>query len=112
MILNAQQSLVLVAVIGIGTLITRALPFMLFSQRRETPEFIIYLGKVIPFAAIGLLIIYCLKNVSLVSLTYGLPEGLAIACTVFLHLFKKNTLLSIGGGTLTYMLLVQFVFVS
>lgn len=111
MILTVQQSLILIAVISFGTIITRALPFILFPNQQETPQYIIYLGNVLPFAAIGLLIVYCLKNVSVLSAPYGLPEGIAMAFIIGLHLWKNNSLLSIGGGTLLYMLLVQRVFV-
>ena len=111
MILSTQQSLILIAVISLGTIITRALPFILFPNQKDTPPNILYLGNVLPFAAIGLLIIYCLKKVSLLSAPYGLPEGIAIAFVVGLHLWKNNSLLSIGGGTILYMVLVQMVFV-
>jgi len=111
MILSVQQSLIMIAVISLGTIITRALPFILFPNQKDTPPYILYLGNVLPFAAIGLLIIYCLKNVSLLSAPYGLPEGIAIAFVVGLHLWKNNSLLSIGGGTILYMMLVQMVFV-
>ncbi|HVJ47645.1 branched-chain amino acid transporter permease [Desulfitobacterium sp.] len=111
MLLTVQQSLILIAIIVLGTFLTRGLPFILFPPTRETPKFVLYLGNVLPFAAIGLLIVYCLKNVSLLSAPHGLPEGIAIACITLLHLWKNNVLLSIGGGTFLYMALVQFVFV-
>ncbi|WP_019850915.1 branched-chain amino acid transporter permease [Desulfitobacterium sp. PCE1] len=111
MILTAQQSLIIIVVIALGTFLTRSLPFLLFPSGRETPPFILYLGKVIPFAAIAMLIVYCLKNVSLLTASYGLPEGIAIGFIVLIHLWKNNVLLSIGGGTVLYMALVQFVFV-
>lgn len=93
----------------LGTMVTRFLPFLIFPEGKETPEFIQYLGKVLPYAVIGLLVIYCLKDVP-GSGTYGIPEFLAIVFIVLLHRWKKNILLSIGGGTVFYMLLVQFVF--
>ncbi len=110
MILTNQQSLVIIAVIALGTVLTRGLPFLLFPAHKETPGRILYLGQVIPFAAIAMLIIYCLKNVSLLAAPYGLPEGIAIGLIIFIHLWKNNVLLSIGGGTVIYMALVQFVF--
>lgn len=91
------------------TMVTRFLPFLIFPEGKEPPEFIQYLGKVLPYAVIGLLVIYCLKDVP-GSGTYGIPEFLAIVFIVLLHRWKKNILLSIGGGTVFYMLLVQFVF--
>lgn len=93
----------------LGTMVTWFLPFLIFPEGKEPPEFIQYLGKVLPYAVIGLLVIYCLKDVP-GSGTYGIPEFLAIVFIVLLHRWKKNILLSIGGGTVYYMLLVQFVF--
>ena len=93
----------------LGTMVTRFLPFLIFPEGKEPPEFIQYLGKVLPYAVIGLLVIYCLKDVP-GSGTYGIPEFLAIAFIVLLYRWKKSILLSIGGGTVFYMLLVQFVF--
>ena len=93
----------------LGTMVTRFLPFLIFPEGKEPPELIQYLGKVLPYAVIGLLVIYCLKDVP-GSGTYGIPEFLAIVFIVLLHRWKKNILLSIGGGTVFYMLLVQFVF--
>ena len=93
----------------LGTMGTRFLPFLIFPEGKEPPEFIQYLGKVLHYAVIGLLVIYCLKDVP-GSGTYGIPEFLAIAFIVLLHRWKKSILLSIGGGTVFYMLLVQFVF--
>ena len=93
----------------LGTMVTRFLSFLIFPEGKEPPEFIQYLGKVLPYAVIGLLVIYCLKDVP-GSGTYGIPEFLAIVFIVLLHRWKKSILLSIGGGTVFYMLLVQFVF--
>ena len=93
----------------LGTMVTRFLPFLIFPEGKEPPEFIQYLGKVMPYAVIGLLVIYCLKDVP-GSGTYGIPEFLAIAFIVLLYRWKQSILLSIGGGTVFYMLMVQFVF--
>lgn len=111
MILTNTQSLILIGLIALGTQITRALPFILFPESKETPRYIIYLGKVLPYAAMGLLVVYCLKNVSFLVNPYGLPEAIAIFCVAILHLWKNNTLLSIGGGTVVYMVLVQLIFI-
>lgn len=110
MILTTSQSIIMILVIAIGTLLTRALPFILFPNNREVPEYIKYLGDVIPYAAIGLLIVYCLKGISLSSAPHGLPEAAAILIVVLIHHWKNNTFLSIGAGTAAYMILVQFVF--
>ena len=91
-------------------MLTRFLPFLLFSSRRPTPKYVRYLGRALPPAIFGMLVVYCLKNVSIVSGSHGLPELIAIAVTVGLHLWKRQTLLSIAGGTIAYMLLIQLVF--
>lgn len=106
---TTTQSIIIIASVVLGTMVTRFLPFLIFPEGKEPPAFILHLGKVLPYAVIGLLIVYCLKEVP-TSGTYGLPEAIAILFIVFLHKWKKNTLLSIGGGTILYMLLVQRVF--
>lgn len=111
MILSPMNSLIIIFGIACATMLTRALPFILFPEGSKTPEYIIYLGKVLPYAIIGMLVVYCLKGVQPVSFPYALPELFAVAVVIVLHLWKRNTLLSIGGGTLVYMLLIRFVFV-
>lgn len=110
MILTTTQALLTIAVIAIGTILTRALPFIIFPAGKKTPKFIIYLGKVLPFAIIGMLIIYCLKGISLFQGSHGIPELIAGAFVVLIHKWKHNLLISIGGGTLLYMVLVQGCF--
>lgn len=105
-----MNTLILVAVMAVGTVFTRFLPFWLFPDSRPTPAYVSYLGKVLPCAVIGLLVVYCLKGVSLLHAPHGLPELIAIAATVVLHQWKRSTLLSIGGSTILYMALVQLVF--
>ena len=100
----------IVAVTAIVTVVLRFLPFLIFGEDRKTPEIVTYLGKVLPFAIMGMLVVYCLKNVSLLEAPFGLPELIGCAVVAGLHVWKRNTLLSIGGGTVCYMLLVQFVF--
>lgn len=99
----------LVAVIALVTIALRFLPFVIF-RGRETPRFIAYLGKVLPFAIMGMLVIYCLRSITFAAMPFGIPELLAVALVVALHLWKKNTLLSIIGGTVCYMVLVQVIF--
>ena len=94
---------------GPGTMTTRFLPFIIFPEGKEPPAVITYLGKVLPCAVIGLLVVFCLKDVP-ESTHYGLPELIAILFIVVLHKWKKSTLLSIGGGTVFYMVLVQTIF--
>ena len=103
------HSVLLVAVISAVTVLLRFLPFMIFGKR-ETPKFVLYLGRVLPFAVMGMLVVYCLKGVSFVAFPYGIPEFLSVMLVVLLHLWKRNTLLSIIGGTACYMLLMQLVF--
>ena len=110
MTLSSPQALVIVLMVALGTLITRALPFVLFGGRHRSHPYIAWLGSVLPPAAIGLLVVYCLKNVSLTVSPHGMPEALAILCIGVLHWWKSNALLSIGAGTVIYMLLVQVVF--
>ena len=94
----------------LGTLITRFLPFIIFPAGKPTPKYIQYLGRFLPSAVFGLLIIYCLKDVSIFTGSHGIPEAISIAVVVLLHLWKRQMLLSIAGGTICYMLLVQLVF--
>ena len=100
----------LVAVIALVTLFLRALPFVVFSGKRRTPAFITYLSNVLPYAIMGMLVVYCLRGVDLLTAPHGLPELIACVTVVGLHLWKKNTLLSIAAGTVVYMVLVQMVF--
>lgn len=108
--MSTTQKIIIIAVVSLGTLLTRFIPFLLFPPGKPTPKYIQYLGRVLPSAVFGFLVIYCLKNVSIFSGSRGIPELLALAVTVGLHLWKKQMLLSIAGGTIFYMLLVQFVF--
>lgn len=94
----------------LGILITRVAPFLLFPDGQPTPSYIRYLGSVLPSAMFGLLVIYCMKNVSLFSGSHGIPELIALVTVIVLHLWKRKMLLSIAGGTVCYMLLVQLVF--
>lgn len=109
--LTGIQTMIMIFSIAFGTMITRFLPFLLFPENKKPPKTIIYLGKVLPAAMMGLLVVYCLKNVSLMSSSHGIPELVAIAAIVVLHKWKNNVLLSIGGGTVLYMFLVQVVFI-
>lgn len=94
----------------LGTVLTRFIPFLLFPAGKPTPKYIQYLGKALPPAVFGLLVIYCLKNVNILTGSRGIPELISIGIVVALHLWKKQMLLSIAGGTICYMLLVQLVF--
>lgn len=105
-----MQQLFLVGVLAAATALTRFLPFWLFPAGKPVPRVVSYLGTVLPGAVLGLLVVYCLKDVPWTGPAHGVPELLAVAAVVLLHRYKRNTLLSIGGGTVLYMLLVQWVF--
>ena len=108
--MTLPEQIITIAMCVVGTMITRFLPFLIFSPRRPTPPFVQYLGKALPGAVFAMLVVYCLRNISLVQYSYGLPELIAIAATIGLHLWKRQMLLSIAGGTVLYMLLIQLVF--
>ena len=103
-----MYSLCLILIVAAVTTGIRFLPFVLF--RKKTPQFIMYLSQVLPFAIMGMLVVYCLKNVSLTTGSYGIPEAISILLVVILHKWKHNTLLSILVGTVVYMFLVQMIF--
>lgn len=104
------HSAAMVAVIALVTAALRFLPFWIFRENRKTPPLVSYLGQVLPFAIMGMLVVYCLKDISLTGFPFGIPELIGCALVALLHIRKRNTLLSIAAGTICYMLLVQFVF--
>jgi branched-subunit amino acid transport protein AzlD len=108
--MTLTEQIVTIAMCVLATLITRFLPFIVFRPNRPTPKYIQYLGKVLPSAIFSMLIVYCLKSVSFIEGSHGLPELIAIALTAGLHLWKRKMILSIATGTICYMLLIQFVF--
>lgn len=108
--MTLAQQIITVAMVVLGTMLTRFLPFLLFPAGKPTPKYIQYLGKVLPPAVFGMLIVYCLKGVDVLGGSHGLPELISILLVIGLHLWKRQTLLSIAGGTVCYMLLVQTVF--
>ncbi len=101
----------IVVALAAATMVTRFLPFFIFPPEKEIPRYVQYLGKTLPYAAMGLLVVYCLKEVNFLAAPFGLPEVLAVAAIVPIHWWKGNSLLSIGAGTVLYMVLVQVVFV-
>ena len=110
MTLTPLQTLAIIAAVAAGTQLTRWLPFCLFPENRQPPAVVLYLGRVLPPAMMGLLVVYCLKNVSFFAGSHGIPEIAASAVVVGLHVWKRNTLLSIAAGTVLYMFLIQAVF--
>ncbi len=109
--MNTSQALITLAVLALGTALTRFIPFWLFPEGKPVPPVIKYLGTALPPACMGLLVVYALKNVNLSAAPYGLPELLSVCVVLLLHKWKHNTLLSLFAGTAVYMLLVQLVFV-
>jgi branched-subunit amino acid transport protein AzlD len=107
--MTLTEQIITIGLCILGTMLTRFLPFLVFSENRTTPAFIQYIGKFLPSAVFGMLVIYCLKNVSFLSGTHGLPELIAIVVTVVLHKWKRQMLLSIAGGTVCYMLLLHLL---
>ena len=105
-----MHSALIVAVVALVTIGLRFLPFVIFSGSKQTPPFVAYLGRVLPYAIMGMLVVYCLRNVNLASAPHGAPELLSCLIVAGLHLWKRSTLLSIIGVTLSYMLMVQIVF--
>ena len=105
-----MHDILLIIISALVIAATRFLPFLIFGEKRKTPPFIAYLGTVLPCAIMGMLVVYCLKDISFLKSSYGLPELIACCVVAALHVWKRNSLLSIGGGTVCYMLLVQLVF--
>lgn len=108
--LTPMQTIIMILAVAAGVMITRFLPFILFPEKKEAPAYITYLGKVLPPAMMGLLVVFCFKSVSITSAPFGIPEALAAIVVIGLHSWKNNVLFSIGGGTLVYMFLLQVVF--
>lgn len=108
--MTLTQQIITAAMVVIGTVITRFLPFIIFPDGKKTPDYIKYLGDVLPLAVFGLLIVYCLRDVSILHGSHGIPELISIALTVGIHLWRRKMILSIAAGTVCYMLLVHFVF--
>ncbi len=110
------QTVIMIGAVALGTMLTRFTPFLVFGgrthdgQQRKVPALVHYLGKALPGAALGLLVVYCFKDVNVLSGFHGLPELISLAAIVGVHLWKRNMLVSIATGTVIYMLLVNFIF--
>ncbi len=107
---GTPHSVLIVLVCALVTLFTRAAPFVLFPEKKELPRAVKYLGKVLQGAVMGMLLVYCFRNTSVLSASHGLPEAIAALVTVGLYLWRKSILLPVGAGTVVYMALVQYVF--
>ncbi|PLS26337.1 branched-chain amino acid transporter permease [Bifidobacterium parmae] len=110
MTMTVLQGVITVAVVAAGTMLTRFLPFLVFPESKQPPRLIEYFGKVLPYAMTGLLVVYSLRNTPILTGSHGVPELIACLAIVALHLWRRSMLLSIAGGTIVYMLLVQLVF--
>ena len=108
--MTLEQQIITIGMVVLGTVITRFLPFIIFPAGKPTPKYIQYLGKVIPGAIFGLLVVYALRNTDILTGSHGLPEVIAICIIIPVHVWRRNMLISIASGTISYMLLVQFVF--
>ena len=108
--MNDTRVLLAVLVAALITAGLRFAPFLIFGSGQKPPAVITYLGKALPFAIMGMLVVYCLKDIDLTAVPFGIPEAIGCAVVAGLHIWKRNTLLSIAGGTVCYMLLVQLVF--
>lgn len=107
---SAGLSFLIILAVAVTTFATRVVPFLIFPKGKEIPPIIQYLGKVLTPAVIGMLVVYCLKSVSVLQAPHGIPEAIAVTVTAVLHVWKRNNLLSIGAGTILYMVLIQMVF--
>lgn len=108
--LDTVSSLIMIAAISIATFATRAASFLVFPKGKEVPPKVVFIGRVLPPAIIGMLVVYCLRSTSVLAYPYGIPELIAGLTVVILHLWKRNIFLSIGAGTILYMVLVQTIF--
>ena len=108
--MTLSEEIITIGMCVLATHLTRFLPFLVFSEKKKTPKFIEYLGKALPAAIFALLVVYCLKNVDVTAGSHGIPEFISVAVVTALHLWKRKILLSMAGGTLCYMFLVQFIF--
>lgn len=108
--MNNLSVLSMILVIALVTAALRFLPFVIFGGGRKVPQFVSYLGRVLPYSIMAMLVVYCLKGISFIKAPFGIPELISMVLVVVLHVWKRNTLLSIVGGTVCYMVLVQLVF--
>ena len=108
--MTLEQQVITIGLCVLGTMATRFLPFLVFSSRKTTPEYVRYLGKALPSAVFAMLVVYCLKDVQFTRGSHGLPELISIGAVVVLHCWRRQMMLSIAGGTVCYMLPVQAVF--
>lgn len=107
---NSMYALLMIVIIALVTAALRFIPFLIFSGNKPVPKFVDYLGRVLPYSIMAMLVVYCLKGISFTKAPFGLPELISVVIVAALHIWKRNTLLSIIGGTVCYMVLIQFIF--
>lgn len=107
--MDISYSILLVAIISLVTMAIRFLPVLIFGREQQTSELIAYLGESLPYAIIGMLVVYCMKDISFLDKPYGIPELIAVGAVILLHLWKRKTLLSVIGGTVIYMVLIHLI---
>lgn len=107
--MDVSRSIMIIAVAAAVTILLRAIPFLVFGTGKETPQIILYLGKVLPYAIMGMLVVYCLRETSLTAAPFGIPEAAGVLAVIGLHVWKRNTLLSILAGTIVYMILIRLL---
>lgn len=105
-----RHAMIVIAVMGLAVLATRIVPVLIFGRGEKVPEFILYLGRVVPYTAMGLLIVYCLRDMPVLEAPHGLPELISLAAVTVTYLWKRNTIMSVVIGTALYMFLMQSVF--
>lgn len=107
---SSMYAFIMILIIALVTAALRFIPFLIFNGNKPIPRFVEYLGRVLPYSIMAMLVVYCLKGISFRKASFGLPEIISVVIVVVLHIWKRNTLLSIIGGTVCYMLLIQFIF--
>lgn len=108
--MTITEQIITIGLCVLATVLTRFLPFIIFRGNKPAPKYVQYLGRALPAAIFSMLVVYCLKNVNVTAYSFGIPELISIVAVVALHLWKRQMILSIAGGTVLYMLLVQVVF--
>ena len=111
MSVNIYYTLTAILIMAVVTFCTRVVPFIFFGKDKSTPKYIEYIGNYLPPAVMAMLIIYCLRNIKLFMFPFGIPEVIGIIIVAILHIWKRNNLISILGGTVIYMIMVQWIFI-
>ncbi|OED29761.1 branched-chain amino acid transporter permease [Methanosphaera sp. WGK6] len=109
--MQLYQEIIIILVASLATLITRFLPFIFFRSDDKTPAYIKYMGNVLPSSVFGLIVIYALRNTTILTGSHGIPEAIGIIITIILYYWKHDMIIPIVGGTISYMILIQFIFV-